>query len=101
MRWCAASIEGVEGIIGPTIIPGETPCYMCYKMQTAATREKSYSDAMAYYEYLDNTNSPGENSEEPHSSHLHANATCVTWPGTLYIGVCTCYIMNIARPVNS
>jgi ribosomal protein S12 methylthiotransferase accessory factor len=53
-RWLAASIEGLEGVIGPMIIPGDSACYMCYKMRSAAASERSYADGMAYNEYLNN-----------------------------------------------
>jgi ribosomal protein S12 methylthiotransferase accessory factor len=51
LHWCAASLDGVELVVGPLIIPGDTACYMCYKMRLVAN-EKSYQDAIAYEKYL-------------------------------------------------
>jgi ribosomal protein S12 methylthiotransferase accessory factor len=51
--WLSASIEGMEGMIGPMVIPKETACYMCYNMRLLSN-ESSYSDAMAYQKFLDN-----------------------------------------------
>jgi len=47
-----ASIEGMEGTIGPLIIPNVTACYMCYNMRVLAN-ETCYSDSMLYQKYLD------------------------------------------------
>lgn len=34
--WSSCAAEGPQVVIGPTIIPFETPCYLCYKMRTVA-----------------------------------------------------------------
>ena len=34
--WTSASVSGFEAILGPTVIPGATPCYLCYKMRSIA-----------------------------------------------------------------
>lgn len=51
LAWCAASLDGIELVVGPLIIPGDTACYMCYKMRLVAN-EKSYPDAIAYEKHL-------------------------------------------------
>jgi len=51
LPWFSTEVEGIEGIIGPMIIPGETACYMCYKMRSIAN-ENSFSDSISYNRYL-------------------------------------------------
>lgn len=53
LRWCASSLDGIEAVIGPIIIPGYTACYMCYKMRLLANKN-SYFDAISYEKYLNN-----------------------------------------------
>lgn len=36
LRWSSAAVMGPEVIIGPTVVPFETACYLCYKMRTVA-----------------------------------------------------------------
>ena len=31
--WLGVGLSGVQGVIGPLVIPGETPCYRCYKLR--------------------------------------------------------------------
>src|SRR5262249_33853680 len=33
IRWCAGSVSGFEGIVGPTVTPFESACYLCYRMR--------------------------------------------------------------------
>jgi len=37
IRWSSAAAMGPEIVIGPTVIPFETSCYLCYKMRTVAS----------------------------------------------------------------
>jgi molybdopterin-synthase adenylyltransferase len=34
--WITASASGLEVLVGPTVYPGETACYMCYRMRMVA-----------------------------------------------------------------
>jgi bacteriocin biosynthesis cyclodehydratase domain-containing protein len=34
--WTSAMVAAHEGLFGPTVIPGRTPCYLCYKMRAVA-----------------------------------------------------------------
>ncbi len=46
VRWTSCSVSGLEGIIGPTVVPFETACYLCYKMRAVACAvdpEEEYS----------------------------------------------------------
>jgi adenylyltransferase/sulfurtransferase len=36
IRWSSCSLEGPEVVIGPTVVPFETACYLCYKMRAVA-----------------------------------------------------------------
>jgi len=36
ISWSSCSIEGPEVVIGPTVVPFETACYLCYKMRSVA-----------------------------------------------------------------
>jgi len=36
LSWSSCSIEGPEVVIGPTVVPFETACYLCYKMRAVA-----------------------------------------------------------------
>jgi molybdopterin-synthase adenylyltransferase len=51
--WIACSAEGFEGIVGPTIRPGKTPCYLCYTMRSVATAGDPEAD-FAFHQFLDN-----------------------------------------------
>lgn len=52
VKWMACSVSAFEGIVGPTIEPFKTACYLCYQMRAAACAE--YPDeAVSYLEFLD------------------------------------------------
>jgi len=36
IAWSSCAAEGPEVVIGPTVVPFETACYLCYKMRTVA-----------------------------------------------------------------
>ncbi|MFN0087838.1 MAG: TOMM precursor leader peptide-binding protein [Blastocatellia bacterium] len=48
IKWLAVNLSRQQGLIGPMVIPGETPCYRCYKL-----REKSNAAHIAEYEVFD------------------------------------------------
>lgn len=65
IRWCAATVSAFQGIVGPTVIPYETACFVCYERRAAATRndpagvladrrelEESRTDTSPYRENL-------------------------------------------------
>jgi adenylyltransferase/sulfurtransferase len=39
VKWAVASSNGFESAIGPTIVPGHTACYVCYRMRSVACAE--------------------------------------------------------------
>lgn len=52
IRWTSCSVSGFEGIVGPTVHPFETPCYLCYKMRAVACAENPEDD-FAFQRFLD------------------------------------------------
>lgn len=48
--WSSCCIEGFRGLIGPTVIPYQTPCYTCYEIRSSANI-KHYEAYMAYRTY--------------------------------------------------
>jgi adenylyltransferase/sulfurtransferase len=50
--WTSAAVSGFEGLLGPTVLPGQTPCYLCYRMRAAACAE-SPEDEFAFQRFLD------------------------------------------------
>jgi adenylyltransferase/sulfurtransferase len=52
IRSIVGSVSGMEVVIGPVIRPGETPCYMCYKMRAVACAEDSEGE-FAFERMLD------------------------------------------------
>lgn len=50
--WTSAAVSGFEGILGPTVLPGQTPCYLCYRMRAVACAE-SPEDEFAFQRFLD------------------------------------------------
>jgi bacteriocin biosynthesis cyclodehydratase domain-containing protein len=47
-----AELELTQAFIGPLVLPGEGPCYMCYRMRRIAMSE-AFADAFAYEQHLD------------------------------------------------
>jgi bacteriocin biosynthesis cyclodehydratase domain-containing protein len=52
VRWCACSVSGLEVIVGPTVVPGQTACYLCYRMRAVACAEDPEAD-FAFQRMLD------------------------------------------------
>ncbi|HYK37780.1 TOMM precursor leader peptide-binding protein [Alloacidobacterium sp.] len=51
-RWTSCTLSGSEVIVGPTIHPRVTPCYLCYKMRVVACAGNP-EDAFAFEKVLD------------------------------------------------
>ncbi|HJR05674.1 MAG TPA: TOMM precursor leader peptide-binding protein [Pyrinomonadaceae bacterium] len=51
-RWTSCALSGVEVVLGPTIHPYETPCYLCYKMRSVACAANP-EDEFAFESFLD------------------------------------------------
>jgi bacteriocin biosynthesis cyclodehydratase domain-containing protein len=45
-------IATTEAVVGPTVLPGETGCYLCFRMRHLATRD-AFAEAMAHERDLD------------------------------------------------
>ena len=52
IRWTSGTVSGFEGIVGPTVAPYETACYLCYQMRSVACSE-SPEDEFAFLRFLD------------------------------------------------
>jgi molybdopterin-synthase adenylyltransferase len=51
-RWIACSLDGAEVTVGPAIHPGQSACYLCYRMRLVACAGNSEA-AFAFEKYLD------------------------------------------------
>jgi molybdopterin-synthase adenylyltransferase len=52
IRWTSGSVSGFEGIVGPTVTPYETACYLCYQMRSVACSENP-EEEFAFLRFLD------------------------------------------------
>jgi molybdopterin-synthase adenylyltransferase len=52
LRWTSCALAGSEVIIGPTIYPRSSACYLCYKMRIVACAGNP-EDALAFEQLLD------------------------------------------------
>jgi molybdopterin-synthase adenylyltransferase len=52
IRWTAGSVSAFEGIVGPTVTPFETACYLCYRMRAVACTENP-EEEFAHLRFLD------------------------------------------------
>jgi molybdopterin-synthase adenylyltransferase len=52
IRWTSGSVSAFEGIVGPTVTPFETACYLCYQMRSVACAENP-EDEFAQLRFLD------------------------------------------------
>jgi adenylyltransferase/sulfurtransferase len=50
--WTAAAVSGLEGVVGPTIVPFATACYLCYTMRSVACAY-SPEDEFNHRQFLD------------------------------------------------
>ena len=50
--WIACSLGGLEVTVGPAVHPGESACYLCYRMRAVACAGNP-EDAFAFEKYLD------------------------------------------------
>jgi adenylyltransferase/sulfurtransferase len=52
LRWVTCSLDGAEVTVGPAVRPGESACYLCYRMRLVACAGNP-EDAFAFEKYLD------------------------------------------------
>lgn len=52
-----AEVGGPHALVGPFVLPGQTACYMCYRMRSMAC-EDDFDSAMQYEEFLDRAKRP-------------------------------------------
>lgn len=52
VRWTSCALSGTEVVVGPTVHPYDTPCYLCYKMRAVAC-DNNPEDAFSFESFLD------------------------------------------------
>lgn len=72
ISWSAGMVSAFEGIVGPTVIPHETACYLCYHMRAVAC-EDDPADALADLRQRDRSHTD----ESPHRENLAFGAGIV------------------------
>ncbi|SRR6266851_4245272 len=50
--WITCGAAGFEGIVGPTVRPGKTACYLCYTMRSVASAREPEVD-FTFHQFLD------------------------------------------------
>lgn len=50
--WISGAVDGFEGVVGPKVRPGETPCYLCYQMRSVACSDHPETE-FAHLKHLD------------------------------------------------
>ncbi len=65
IRWSSCALSGSEVMVGPTVHPYSTPCYLCYKMRTVACAGNP-EDAFAFEKMLDRR----KQDDSPHRENL-------------------------------
>jgi adenylyltransferase/sulfurtransferase len=63
--WTSCAVSGFEGILGPTVVPNETPCYLCYKMRAVACAANPEDD-LAHLRRLDRRKRDDSDRRENH-----------------------------------
>ena len=61
--WSTGTVSAFEGIVGPTVIPGDTACYLCYQMRSSACDDDPEA-ALAELEERDRNRTDGSLSRE-------------------------------------
>lgn len=56
IKWTSCALSGPEIIVGPTVHPAETACYLCYKMRSVACAGNP-EDEFAFESFLDHRKS--------------------------------------------
>jgi len=52
ISWMSCTASGFEVVVGPTVRPNKTPCYLCYTMRSVACAENP-EDAFGVHRFLD------------------------------------------------
>jgi len=65
ITWTSCAVSGLEGIVGPTVVPRETACYLCYKMRAVACASNPEDD-FAQQRYLDRRKQDDSGRRENH-----------------------------------
>jgi adenylyltransferase/sulfurtransferase len=65
IAWTSCSATGLEGVVGPTVVPHETACYLCYKMRAVACASDP-EDEFAHQRQLDRRKQDDSGRRENH-----------------------------------
>jgi adenylyltransferase/sulfurtransferase len=63
--WTSCAVSGFEGVVGPTVVPHETACYLCYKMRSVACAANP-EDELAHQRRLDRRRRDDSDRRENH-----------------------------------
>jgi molybdopterin-synthase adenylyltransferase len=63
VRWTSCALSGSEVVVGPTVHPFETACYLCYKMR-AVSCANNPEDAFSFESFLDQRKQDDSGSRE-------------------------------------
>jgi bacteriocin biosynthesis cyclodehydratase domain-containing protein len=63
IRWTSGMLSGTEVVLGPTVHPFESPCYLCFKMRAVACAGNP-EDEFAFESFLDRRNQDDSNKRE-------------------------------------
>jgi adenylyltransferase/sulfurtransferase len=64
--WTSCAVSGFEGTIGPTVVPHETACYLCYKMRAVACAANP-EDELVHLRRLDRRKRDDSDRRENHA----------------------------------
>jgi bacteriocin biosynthesis cyclodehydratase domain-containing protein len=53
--WTSCALEGAEAVLGPTVLPGSTACYLCYRMRAIACSDRPEAE-LAFESMLEDRN---------------------------------------------
>jgi adenylyltransferase/sulfurtransferase len=70
--WCPGRVTAFEGLVGPTVVPYESACYLCYQMRAVACAEDP-EDALIALKEQDRRKSD----DSPHRENLAFGAGIV------------------------
>jgi adenylyltransferase/sulfurtransferase len=64
--WSSCTVSGFEGVVGPTVVPHKTACYLCYKVRAVACSANP-EDELAHLRRLDRRKRDDSQRRENHS----------------------------------
>jgi adenylyltransferase/sulfurtransferase len=65
ITWTSCAVSGFEGVVGPTVVPHQTACFLCYKMRAVACAANP-QDELAHLRRLDRRKRDDSDRRENH-----------------------------------